>query len=71
MPCVATKDTEIYVNDRFSGIEEIRVGDVLESVGYWDRERFVLSLVNIRRSEPELRMLDILPAPVSPRDSTP
>jgi hypothetical protein len=53
VPCVATKDSELYINDRFSDLQDVQVDDTLEAVGYRDRDRFVLSLVNILRSEPE------------------
>lgn len=53
--CVATKDSELYVNDRFSDLRDVQVDDELEAIGYRDRDRFVfvLSLVNITRNEPE------------------
>ena len=60
VPCVATKDSEIYINDRFCRIDEIKVGDTIELVGYRGKEdRFVVSLANIIRSqaEPELPTL--------------
>ncbi|MBP9025441.1 MAG: hypothetical protein KBH81_04745 [Phycisphaerae bacterium] len=50
--CVVTKDSELYVNDRFSDLREVRIDDALDAIAYRDRDRFVLSLVNIRRSEP-------------------
>ena len=71
VPCVATKDSEVYINDRFSGIDEIRVGDVFESVGYWDHDRFVLSLVRIARSQPEPRLPDLPSVPDEASPPTP
>jgi len=50
--CVVTKDSELYVNDRFSDLREVRIDDALDAIAYRDRDRFVLSLVNIRRREP-------------------
>jgi hypothetical protein len=55
LSCVITKDSELYVNDRFSVIEEISPGDWVELVGYWDRspplERFVVSYAYVRRTQ--------------------
>ncbi len=54
VPCVTTKESEIYINDRFSGLEGIHVGDVIELVGYRGRDdRFVVSMVSIMRSQPD------------------
>jgi hypothetical protein len=53
VPCVATKDSELYVNDRFSDLRDVRFDDAIEAIGYRDHDRFVLSLVNITRNEPE------------------
>lgn len=45
--CLITRDSEIYVNDRFSSIEEIQIGDTVELIGRRDPnpqlERFVVS----------------------------
>ena len=45
--CLVTDDAEIYVNDRFSSIEEIQLGDMIELIGYHDPDpqldRFVVS----------------------------
>jgi hypothetical protein len=55
VPCIVTKDSELYINDRFSELRNVRLYDTLEAIGYRDRDRFVfvLSLVNITRQEPE------------------
>lgn len=45
--CVITKDSEIYVNDRFTTIRDIETGDRVELIGYRDpspqQERFVVT----------------------------
>ena len=45
--CVITKDSEIYVNDRFTKLQDIEVGDRVELIGYRDpspqQERFVVT----------------------------
>ncbi len=60
VPCVATKDTEIYVDDRFSGLHELAVGDGIELVGYREGDRIVVSLANVRRGG--------LPPPLPPAE---
>lgn len=51
--CTVTKDTEIYVDDRFSSVEDVRVGDAIELFGYRDPnprlERFVVSFASVDR----------------------
>ena len=67
--CVVTNDSEIYINDCFRGIEDIRVGDAIELAGYRDRERFVVSLGNITRSQAALRSPpETRPAGESPKE---
>jgi hypothetical protein len=45
--CLITSDSEIYMNDKLSSIEDIQLGDAVELVGWWDQtpqlERFVVS----------------------------
>lgn len=52
--CVITQDSEIYINDRFSAIEEINIGDAVDLVGYRDTtpplERFVVATVYVRQA---------------------
>lgn len=54
--CVLTQDSEIYINDRFSAIDAISIGDSIELVGYRDArpplERFVVSFAHVARAEP-------------------
>jgi hypothetical protein len=54
--CVVTEDTEIYLNDKFSLIGAIAVGDIVELIGYRDPhprpERFVVSFAVVNRDEP-------------------
>lgn len=65
VPCVTTKDSELYVNDRFSELRDVQMSDALQAIIYRDRarerdgdedrdrHRFVISFVNITRNEPE------------------
>jgi hypothetical protein len=45
--CLLTRDSEVYIDDRLSSIEEIQLGDAVELVGRWERgpqlERFAVS----------------------------
>lgn len=71
VPCVVTKDSEIYINDRFSDIDDIRVGDRLELVGYRDADRFVVTFAEISRAqrpppEPNLQPPATAPAGAAP-----
>lgn len=54
--CLCTKDTEIYINDRFSNFDALRVGDTLRLVGYREASsesrRLVASYVRIERPRP-------------------
>lgn len=70
VPCVVTKDSEIYMNDRFSRLDEIVVGDLIESVGYRDHDRFVLSLVSVTRIQPEPPLPELSPPTTAPAANT-
>jgi hypothetical protein len=53
--CVLGGDAEVYINDRFSALAAIQIGDTAELIGYRDpdrAERFLVCLVHITRSEP-------------------
>lgn len=53
--CLLSSDAEVYINDKFSAIDAIAVGDTAELIGYHDpgrAERFLVCLVHIARSEP-------------------
>jgi len=67
--CLLSSDAEVYINDKFSAIGAIAVGDTAELIGYRDPnrvERFLVSLVHITRDEP------LPPAPdLSAAGSTP
>ncbi len=56
--CVVTSDSEIYINDRLSGIEEVRPGDRIEIVGYRESNasagQLVISYARIHRPAPPL-----------------
>jgi hypothetical protein len=53
VPCVVTKDTEVYLNDRFVQLADVWVGDQVELVGYRDADHLVLSLLTVTRSQPK------------------
>lgn len=65
IPCVVTKDSELYVNDRFSQLHELRVGDRLELVGYRDKDHLVAVLIHAAQPEPPPPPPDMLLAPAS------
>ena len=52
--CLLTSDAEVYVNDKFSGLAGLTVGDTVELVGYRDpiprSERFLVALARVRRA---------------------
>ncbi len=54
--CVVTRESEVYINDRFASLDQIRIGDAVELVGYVDRDRqlsqFVVSLAYVRHPQP-------------------
>ena len=55
LQCVVTKDTEIYIDDRFASIEEVELGQTVELIGYQDLNprlrRFVVSFVHCSRTK--------------------
>jgi hypothetical protein len=56
LACLLSSDSEVYINDRFSRVEEVLVGDVIEFFGVHDpdprAERFLVALAHITRTEP-------------------
>jgi hypothetical protein len=67
--CLLTKNTEIYINDRFSRFDAIAIGDGVELIGYFEEaaageQRFVVSFAYITRNEP------LPPAPDLSRSAT-
>ena len=64
--CLLTDDSEIYVNDKFSSIEEIQLGDTVELVGYRDPEprleRFVVSFAYFDHPSPPPPRPELTPA---------
>jgi hypothetical protein len=64
--CLVTRDSEVYVNDKFSSIEEIQLGDTVELVGWWDRsqqlERFVVSFADFDHPLPPASQPALVPA---------
>ncbi len=71
LPCVVTKDAEIYINDRFASIQEITVGDSVELIGYRDADRFVVSFATITRAEPPPTLPAIFQSATSPASQPP
>lgn len=67
--CLLTKNTEIYINDRFSRFDAIAIGDGVELIGYFEDaaaggQRYVVSFAYITRNEPLPPAPDLsLPAP--------
>lgn len=61
--CVLTKDSEIYVNDRFSRFEAIEVGDEVEIVGYLDPNpqlrRFVVTSASVQHLQQPVSLPDL------------
>ncbi len=52
--CVVTKDSEVYLNNRFSAVSAAVVGDTVELGGRRAAdERVVVNFINITRAEPE------------------
>lgn len=67
--CLCTKDTEIYLNDRFSAFDVLTVGDTLELIGYYEPnnprgERFVVSFAYVVRQEAPPPEPVLLPASI-------
>ncbi len=52
--CLMTRDSEVYINDRLGSIEDVRIGDRIAVIGYYEPDpepaRFVISYGRIRRS---------------------
>jgi hypothetical protein len=73
--CLVTRDSEIYVNDKFSSIEEIQLGDAVELVGRRDPapqlERFVVSFAYFDHPLPPPPRPELTPAPEPPAPDTP
>lgn len=67
--CVITKDTEIYVNDRFTMIQDIEVGDRVELIGYRDpspqQERYVVTYAYVLHAMDRPEMPEVLSAAIS------
>ncbi len=71
--CLLTSDAEVYVDDVFSGVEAIEIGDTVRLVGYVDTspqaERFVVSKAEIERNEPLPDPPDLSPPTTIPPTS--
>ena len=54
LACVVTKDSEIYINDRFAAFNEINIGDVVELIGYRDpnpgSDKFVVTYAYVEEA---------------------
>lgn len=56
--CVATNDSELFINHRVSPLDGLRVGDEIELLGYADglrAERFIVTRASVRRNGPTPR----------------
>jgi len=51
IPCVVTKDSEIYVNDRFSQFADIRITDRFTLAGYRDKDHLAVTMLRVDRPE--------------------
>ena len=71
--CIITRDSEIYVDDRLSSIEDVRIGDRITMVGYREQEagleHFIISYGRIRRSSPSSVPPEFMRAALSAEDS--
>ena len=54
--CLLTSDAEVYINDKFSRVAALTIGDTVELIGYPDpgprAERFLVLLAHVTRPEP-------------------
>ncbi len=71
--CIITRDSEIYVDDRLSSIEDVRIGDRIAMVGYREQEpgleHFIISYGRIQRSSPSSVPPEFIRAALSAQDS--
>lgn len=67
VPCVLTKDSEVYVNDRFSSLAEIQVGNPVEVIGYREASRrletFVVAFAYVEQPGPPVKTPPLLVPP--------
>ena len=72
--CLLTSDAEIYVNDKFSDLAGLAVGDSVELVGYREpiprSERFLVALARVRCAAPPAPAPD-LPLPTTAPETRP
>ena len=65
--CLITRDAEIYVNDKFSTIDEIQLGDDVELIGRRDpdpqSDRFVINFAYFDHPLPDPPQPEFSPAP--------
>lgn len=68
--CLLGSNTEVYINDRYSGFATIEIGDTVELVAYRDpdpgAERFVVSRASITRNVPLPPPPDLSPPATEP-----
>jgi len=73
LACLLTSDAEVYVDDVFSGVEAVEIGDTVRLVGYVDTspqaKRFVVSKAEIERNEPLPDPPDLSPPTTIPPTS--
>ncbi|RMF70774.1 MAG: hypothetical protein D6744_18940 [Planctomycetota bacterium] len=70
LECVVTSDSEIYINDMFSTLDRVQIGDRIELVGYRDASRpiesFVVSFAYCEHTAPTPAVPPLLQPPASP-----
>ena len=66
--CVITDDSETYIDEKFSSVEDVRIGDRISLIGYLDPSprlrRFVVSYARIRRSPKSPAVPDFIRAAI-------
>ena len=73
--CLVTPGSEIYINDKLCGLEDIQLGDEVELIGWQDREsqppRFVVCVVYLDHALPPPPRPELRPAPATRAASQP
>lgn len=72
--CVLTKDSELYVNDRFSSPHALGAGDAIEVIGYREPDRrldtFVVVQAHVQQPQPRPVVPAVLTEPLATADTT-
>ncbi len=73
--CVINQDSEVYVNDRFASLREVRVDDAVELIGYREPDRrlesFVVRFAYFRQPLPPASVPSIFSDPPPTTSSAP